>query len=60
MKAGTAQKLMLNMLSTAVMIRLGRVDPVTNSGPTTASRAYSASAATGDAGLQVIEAVSSP
>ena len=37
-----------------------RVDPVTNSGPTTASRAYSASAATGDAGLQVIEAVSSP
>ena len=37
-----------------------RVDPVTNSGPTTASRAYSTSAATGDAGLQVIEAVSSP
>ena len=26
MKAGTAQKLMLNMLSTAVMIRLGRVE----------------------------------
>ena len=25
MKAGTAQKLVLNMLSTAVMIRLGRV-----------------------------------
>lgn len=26
MKAGTAQKLMLNMISTAVMIRLGRVE----------------------------------
>ena len=26
MKSGTAQKLMLNMLSTAVMIRLGRVE----------------------------------
>ena len=37
-----------------------RVDPVTNSGPTTASRAYSASAATGDAGLQVMAPVSSP
>ena len=37
-----------------------RVDPVTNSGPTTASSAYSASAATGDDGLQVMEAVNRP
>ena len=55
----TAVEIMLSISFCAVPAFI-RVEPVTNSGPTTASKAYSASAATGDRGLQVIAPVSSP